>query len=134
MELTYKDLTKKDVINVADGKCLGRIINIKFLFPQGKIVGIFVPGRKTFSLFRIFDKTEIYIEEGNIVKIGGDVILVNLKCREDCSIKPAPRKENSSPNCPSPCPPFCPPKPQQKKAEEGISLSDFSRAFDDNDY
>ncbi len=134
MELTYKDLTKKDVINIADGKCLGRITNIKFVFPAGKIVGIFVPGRKCFSLFRIFDKTEIYIDEGSIVKIGGDVILVNLRCKEDCSPKPVRKKENQV-MPPPPCAPFCPPKPPQpKEFDGGISASEFSQAFDDNDY
>ena len=78
MELTYKDLKNRDVINVADGRCLGRITNLKLKFPQGVLVGIFVPGRKSCGL-RLFDRNDIFIEENKILKIGGDVILVNLK-------------------------------------------------------
>ena len=79
MELTYKELQKRDVINITDGKCLGRIIDMKFTFPDGKIIGIFVPGRKVCSLFLAFNRNSLYIPERNINKIGGDVILVNLK-------------------------------------------------------
>ena len=126
MELTYNDLAKKDVINVSDGKCLGRITNIKLVFPEGRIVGIFVPGRKGCKFFRWFDKTEVYIEERKIVKIGGDVILVDIRCGEDCLPKP-PKPPKQKPDCN-----FC--APDNKRSQNGISASDFSRAFDDNDY
>ncbi len=125
MELTYKDLTKKDVINITDGRCLGRITNIKLAFPEGRLVGIFVPGRKVCKLFRFFDKTELYIEDRKIVKIGGDVILVDIRCSEDYPPKIKPPKR---PPCPPPC------KPLQKNNDSGISASEFSSAFDDNDY
>ena len=107
MELTYNQLKSRDVINVADGKCLGRIINVKFKFPQGVIVGIFVPGRRTWGL-RLFDKSEIFIEESKILKIGGDVILVDLKCADSCapSVNLTPPKPKPKP-CPPPCPPVC---------------------------
>ena len=78
MQLSFRELRKKDVINVADGRCLGRIIDLTLNFPQGVLTGITVPGRKIFG-FRLFDRTEVFIEESKILKIGGDVILVNLK-------------------------------------------------------
>ncbi len=91
MELTYKDLKARDVINVADGRCLGRISNLKLRFPQGVLVGIFVPGRKSCGL-RLFNRNDIFIEESKILKIGGDVILVNLK--GDTSYPPKPPKND----------------------------------------
>ncbi len=111
MELTYNELRKRDVINVADGKCLGRITNVKLRFPQGVIVGIFVPGRKV-RCFRLFDRTELYIEEKKILKIGGDVILVDLKCSDTCAPNVKVGKPNDIPRppSPSPCAPICPPK------------------------
>ena len=106
MELTYNQLKSRDVINVADGKCLGRIIDVKFRFPQGVIIGIYVPGRKTCGI-RLFDKSEIFIEESKILKIGGDVILVDLKCADSCapSVNLVPPKPPKSKHCPPPCPP-----------------------------
>ena len=71
MELTYNELKKRDVINIADGRCLGRITDIKLRFPQGVLVGIFVPGRKRRGIFACFDKSEMFIEESKILKIGG---------------------------------------------------------------
>lgn len=126
MELTYKDLTKKDVINVTDGRCLGRVTDIKLVFPEGRLIGIFVPGRRTCKLFRVFDKTEIYIEDRKIVKIGGDVILVDIRCSEDY---PPQKKPPKRPPCPPPC------KPLNKNDDNrGISAAEFASNFDDNDY
>ena len=78
MQLSFRELRKKDVINVSDGRCLGRIIDLTLSFPQGILTGITVPGRKSCG-FRLFDRNDIFIEENKILKIGGDVILVNLK-------------------------------------------------------
>lgn len=97
MELTYKDLKNRDVINVADGRCLGRIANLKLRFPQGVLVGIFVPGRKSCG-FRLFDRNDIFIEESKILKIGGDVILVNLKGDTPCNSPTPPKNDCRSPH------------------------------------
>ena len=127
MELTYRDLSKKDVINICDGRCLGRITDIKLVFPEGRLVGIFVPGRKACKLFRLFDKTEVYIEDRKIVKIGGDVILVDVRSSEDCMPKPKPPKRPQ-------CPPPCKNSQNDNNSERGLSAAEFSAAFDDNDY
>ena len=109
MELSYKELAKRDVINVADGRCLGRIINMKFKFPQGVIVGIYVPARKNKGIFWFLDKSTLYIDVKNIVKIGGDVILVDIRCGETCAPStPIEKPPKPSAPCPPPCPP-CPP-------------------------
>lgn len=98
MELSYSDLRKRDVINVPDGRCLGRIIDLRLSFPSGVMVGIVVPGRKARGLLRWFDKTEFYIDRSRIIKIGGDVILVDIssECRHEKPPKPRPKP---------PCPP-----------------------------
>ena len=125
MELTYNELRKRDVINIVDGKCLGRITDMKFKFPQGVIQGIEVEGRKVCCLFRFFNKSNLYIPDTNIVKIGGDVILVNIRCGDTClesswikgSKNSSDNSSSQKPNCPPPCspkpncPPPCPPKP-----------------------
>ena len=121
MELSYNELRKRDVINISDGRCLGRIIDMRLCFPEGVLVGIVVPGRKTRGIFRLFDKSELYIDESRILKIGGDVILVDINCGELCSSgvrvgndkhKKTQSKGQAggySNTCPPPCPPSCPP-------------------------
>ena len=112
MELSFNDLKKRDVINVPDGRCLGRVTDIRLNFPNGVLVGIVVPGRRARGIFRWFDKTEVYIERSRIIKIGGDVILVDIstnKCKEPCPPPP-----------PKPCKP---PKPTREK-------HDYEEQFD----
>ena len=137
MELTYSELAKKDVINVADGRCLGRIKDAKFKFPQGVLVGIFVPARKNKGFFWFLDKSTLYIDVSKIVKIGGDVILVNISCGDNCSPNTKVGKEQPPkcppPHCPppcNPCPPNCPPpRPPQRRTQETLDLSSM---FDEN--
>ena len=104
MDLSYRDLKKRDVINVVDGRCLGRIIDVVLSFPKGVLKGIVVPGRRVYG-FRLFDRTELYIDESRIIKIGGDVILVDVNCGEVCSPSVPPNKK---PPPPPNHPPFSP--------------------------
>ena len=142
MELTYKELAKRDVVNVADGRCLGRIINVKFKFPQGVIVGIYVPARKNKGIFWFLDKSTLYIDVSKIIKIGGDVILVDIKCGETCA-QSTPIKKPAKP-CPpnlcppNPCPPnscppnLCSPPHYPQNANNDNDSLDLSGLFDQN--
>ena len=76
METSYRELRTKDVVNVTDGRNLGRTNDIVFTFPEGKVFGIAVPGKRGCHLFR---KNDLFISLRNIVKIGADVVLVDLK-------------------------------------------------------
>jgi YlmC/YmxH family sporulation protein len=106
MDLTYNELKNRDVINVVDGKCLGRIIDLTLSFPKGVLTGITVPGRRQNCLSRIFSKSEQFIGVNNIIKIGNDVILVNLRCGDTCSPS-VPASEPPKPPRPCPKPPSC---------------------------
>ena len=132
MELTYNELKKRDVINIADGRCLGRITDIKLRFPQGVLVGIFVPGRKRRGIFACFDKSEMFIEESKILKIGGDVILVDIRCKDPYD-KPHDDKHSNSRK---PCPPDH--KNLCSSGDGGVSYEQFGAAFSerlsDEDY
>ena len=129
MELTYKELQKRDVINVVDGKCLGRITDMKFRFPEGKIEGIVVPGKRVCALFSIFNKSSLYIPEKNIIKIGGDVILVDLSCGDTCEDyvninKGEKSKKPCPPSCVPQCPPPCPPdRPDFNRESSGDEIN-----------
>ena len=75
-ELTFCELRGKEVVNVADGKRFGRIIDLA-LTCNGRVLGIVAPGDK--SLLKCFGgKDALFIPWQNICKIGDDVILVDL--------------------------------------------------------
>ena len=103
MELTFKDLRKRDVVNITDGACLGRIVDINLTFPSGRFLGVFVPGRRKSFLARLISKDNIYIEERKIIKIGNDVILVNLGISEDCANVNLPQEKPRPPKKPPDC-------------------------------
>lgn len=106
-----------DVVSVSDGKNLGRVCDMSFHFPEGKIKGFFVTGSKGFK----FTKSDVFIPLCDVVKIGEDVVLVKLG-----QGKP-PKGENCPPPLP-PCPPDGrPPYPPQAHCPP----PDPRRSFDD---
>lgn len=76
MESSFLELRCKEVINVTDGKKLGRIIDIVFDLPTGRIKGFVVPSNSGFSLFK--PSQQLFIPYNQICKIGTDTILVEL--------------------------------------------------------
>ena len=74
MEITFNELKSKEIINIYDGKKLGRAIDLIFNKDVGEVLGIVVPGAQY-----IFKKSEeIFIPINSVKKIGDDVILVKL--------------------------------------------------------
>lgn len=73
MELSFSELRAKEVVNTQDGRKLGRTCDLVFCYPENRLIGIVVPGSKSF-----FKKEERFIAMRDIVRIGEDVILVNL--------------------------------------------------------
>jgi YlmC/YmxH family sporulation protein len=70
------DLQQKDVINVVDGSKLGRISNLEIDPLNGKILAITV--QTNLRLANLFSgNNNIVIPWNQIVKIGGEVIIVN---------------------------------------------------------
>ncbi len=72
MELNYTTLRKKKVVNVLDGKDLGRVNDLVFGFPDGKIKSIVV-SKKAF-----FPSEELIIDLCCVTKIGDDTVLVSI--------------------------------------------------------
>lgn len=76
MEINYCELTKMDVVNVVDGKNLGKTVDM-VLSVDGKVRGIVVMGDK--RLIKVVSKdTSLFVPWCNICKIGEDVVLVKL--------------------------------------------------------
>lgn len=76
--IKISDFQSKDVINMTDGKRLGKISDLELDLTQGRVRALIVPGSGRF--FGIFGggANEVVIPWSNIVKIGVDVILVRL--------------------------------------------------------
>lgn len=107
---------------MADGKNLGRVCDLAFYFPEGKLKGFFVTGSKGFRL----TKSDVFIPIGDVMKIGEDVVLVKPG-------KSKPPKGDCPPqlNCPPPCPPNNrPPYPPQSHCPP-YNQPDPRRNFDD---
>ena len=73
MQTSFSALKSKNVINIADGNCLGKVCDILFSFPDGHVTALIVVDKKFLSGG---GKTEIGL--CCITKIGEDAILVKL--------------------------------------------------------
>ena len=74
MDFNLTDLKKKSVINVLDGRDLGKICDAIISYPDGRIKSIIVPGKKNC----FFSSCELIISFSCIDRIGDDTILVKL--------------------------------------------------------
>ncbi|MBR2023760.1 MAG: YlmC/YmxH family sporulation protein [Clostridia bacterium] len=74
MELTFSELRAKEVVNTQDGKKLGKVCDIVLCYPENRWVGIVAPCGKGWG----WKKSGVFIDLRCIVKIGEDVILVNV--------------------------------------------------------
>ncbi len=107
MEISYSELRERDVINISDGRSLGRVCDLVMTYPEGIVCGIVVPGRKRGFPWFFPCRNEIFIDFEQIRQIGKDVIIVDLHMTEklrpskDCHrIRPpggSGREENKSP-------------------------------------
>ena len=48
METSYLELRCKEVVNVVDGRKLGHIVDVVFDLANGCLLGLVVPGEKSF--------------------------------------------------------------------------------------
>ena len=79
MEITFSCLRSKEIVNLYDGKRLGRITDISFEKDSGKVLGFVIPGIK-----KVFKRSEdIFIPLELVKKVGEDVILVRLSPIEE---------------------------------------------------
>ena len=74
MDISFSDLKEKEIINVFDGRKLGRIVDLLFDGSSGVVRGIVVPGER--KMFRRND--DVFISLDRIRKIGDDVILISF--------------------------------------------------------
>ena len=79
--MRFCDLTEKEVINVCDCKCFGNVQDLDIDEKDGSIRALIVPGPgKWLGCF--CREYEIFIPWCKIIKIGPDIILVDIDEKE----------------------------------------------------
>ncbi len=88
----FSDLRCKEVINVCDGSRLGYVNNLELDLETGRVLALIVPSPGRFlGLFP--GKDEYVIPWQRVCRIGGDIVLVDVKpdevcrAREKCKLK-----------------------------------------------
>ncbi len=100
METSFSELHKKEVVNLSDGKRLGRVCDVVFTYPEGRVQGIVAPGGKGLR----WGRAELFIDLKCVKKIGIDVVLVDIRATPKPE-KRGGRWEQSAPRenaCPPP--------------------------------
>lgn len=75
MDIPYCELTKKEVVNVCDGKVMGFISDMLICASEGRIMNFSVRQEGFFPLKK---KNDIIITWDNIERIGEDTVLVRI--------------------------------------------------------
>lgn len=92
-EITFCEMREKEIVNLYDGKRLGRVLDLVFNAASNEVLGIVVPSvRKLFSR----KSDDIFIPLGLIEKIGDDVILVRLAPANRAEPEPKKLQEENS--------------------------------------
>lgn len=77
--MLFSELKCKEVINLKDCKCLGKVGDLEFDECTGQICKIIIPGSNKLCAF-FGSEPEYIIPYKNIKKIGPDIIIVDICC------------------------------------------------------
>lgn len=81
--MTLAQLKTKEVVNVHNGKCLGRVMDLEFCPVDSTVKALVVPAQTGFLQSLRGEKCGLVIPWESIERIGDDVILVSLHGGED---------------------------------------------------
>lgn len=109
METSFGELRKKEVVNLTDGRRLGKVCDVVFTYPEGKVLGIVVPGGRGIR----WGKADLFIELKRVCKVGIDVVLVDIKSAP----KPEKKREKWADGTPPPPPAPSPQEPPFFRAD-----------------
>lgn len=80
--MTLSDIEEKDVINVVTGERIGYVSSLKIDTNSGQIIAMTVqPSMRFISFFSKEEEESIVVPWNQILKIGEDVIIVNVNQR-----------------------------------------------------
>ena len=76
--MTLSDIEEKDVINVVTGERIGFVASLRIDTNSGQIIAITVQPSMKFVSFFSKDEASVVVPWNQILKIGEDVIIVNV--------------------------------------------------------
>ncbi len=79
--MTLSDIEEKDVINVVTGERIGFVSSLRIDTNSGQIIAITVQPSMRFVSFFSKDEASVVVPWNQILKIGEDVIIVNVAQR-----------------------------------------------------
>ena len=95
IEASFCELRKKEVVNLDDGRRLGKFVDVIFELQSGKILGFSLPGANKFlGIFKTGD--DIFVPYQSILKIGDDVILIELSSACSPSVMKMQNSQNQA--------------------------------------
>lgn len=75
--MKLSDLQRKDIVNLSDGKKIGRIIDVEINTLDGSLVNLIIEKNRYFrNLFS--SESDVLVRFNQIKKMGEDVILIDL--------------------------------------------------------
>lgn len=80
--MTLSELRTKEVIDVQDGRRLGKAMDLEFNVEDSRITALVVPADASFLQSLRGEKCGLVIPWENIRRVGDDVILVSTRCPE----------------------------------------------------
>lgn len=81
--MTLSELRQKEVIDIRDGKRLGRVMDIEFCVVDSRVTALVVPADTSLLQSLRGEKCGLVIPWENIKRIGDDVVLVSTAgCEE----------------------------------------------------
>ena len=75
--MTLSELRTKEVIDVHDGRRLGRVMDLEFCISDSRVTALVVPAETTFWQSMRGERCGLVIPWDHIRRIGDDVILVS---------------------------------------------------------
>ncbi|MBE6112489.1 MAG: YlmC/YmxH family sporulation protein [Peptococcaceae bacterium] len=99
MSAKISDLQERQIVNIADGKCLGNIKDIELNMREGTIQALVLPGMGGFRGF-LQNQGELLIPWHKVVRIGVDVVLIDMpELAEDhlCNAQRLRRRKKEEP-------------------------------------
>lgn len=86
--MTLSELRTKEVIDVQDGKRLGRVMDLEFCTQSSRVTALVVPTDTSLLQSLRGEKCGLVIPWENVKRIGDDVILVSTRnactCESPC--------------------------------------------------
>ena len=76
--MTLSELRTKEVVNVEDGRRLGKVMDLEFCVATSEVTALVVPAETSLLQSLRGEKCGTVIPWANICRIGDDVILVSL--------------------------------------------------------